>query len=367
MILQNMKTIRKSLKSVSMLLFLMLTCLTLSNAQAQECDCKTDVVFLSERYKKDYSGFQDFKIVHPDFEAQFQSFIDQSNTITDVIKCHELIGELIAYLNNGHVAYGVLEANPKFEELYDGDETDDYPSLVFPNSKTALLTIKTGNIAYKIDLDTLITTHQTQLDTIKHLIIDLRGNTGGGDDMYTNVIPFIYTNPIITHAALLWTSENNIALFENYVEHPDLPEDTRQDIENIIKKGKAHPNTFVLFGDRETDTITLENTKEFPKKVSILINGECTSATEEFLLKAKQSSKTTIYGYESSGGALDYSNLNPVFTPSGYWYATVPTTRSSRLPEHPVDPHGIAPDVLVDKDVEDVVEFVMHQYKSDDD
>jgi hypothetical protein len=354
-----MRTIKKSPNSVLLLLLLILTCLSLSNAQAQDCDCKTDVVFLSERYKTDYSGFQDFKIVHPDFEAQFQSFINQSKSITDVIKCHELIGELIAYLNNGHVAYGVLEANPKFEELYENDETDDYPSIVFPNSKTALLTIKTGNIEYKTDLDTLITTHQTQLDAIKHLIIDLRGNTGGGDDTYNNIIPFIYTNPIITHGAFLWTSENNIALFEIYVEHPDLPEDTRQDIEKMIKKGKAHPNTFVLFGDRETDTIRLEKTKEFPKKVSILIDGKCMSATEEFLLKAKQSSKTTIYGYESSGGALDYSNLNPVFTPSGYWYATVPTTRSSRLPEHPVDPHGIEPDVLVDQDVKDLIMFVI--------
>lgn len=68
-----------------------------------------------ERYKKDYSGFQDFKIAHPDYEKQFQSFIDQSTTINDVIKCHQTIGELIAYLKNGHVAFGVLEANPKFE------------------------------------------------------------------------------------------------------------------------------------------------------------------------------------------------------------------------------------------------------------
>lgn len=343
------------------LFILILTCLTLSTLQAQECDCKADVEFLVERYTKDYSGIQDFKISHPDFEKQFQSFINTSASINKVLKCHQVIGELISYLDNGHVVFGVLEENPNFEELYEDDDKDYYPSLIFPNLKTALLTIKTGNIDYKIDLDTLITTHQTKLDTIEHLIIDLRGNSGGGDDTYNTIIPFIYTNPIVTSGALLWTSENNIALFEQYVGNPNIPEETKQQIETLVKKGKEHPNTFVLFGESETDTITIDTIKDFPKKVSILIDGECMSATEEFLLKAKQSSKTTIYGYESTGGALDYSNLNPVYTPSGYWYATVPTTRSSRLPENPVDPNGIEPDVLVDSDVKDLIKFVIGQ------
>jgi hypothetical protein len=46
----------------SILLGLILTSLSFSSLQAQECDCKSDVEFLVERYKKDYSGFQDFKI-----------------------------------------------------------------------------------------------------------------------------------------------------------------------------------------------------------------------------------------------------------------------------------------------------------------
>lgn len=341
-----------------------LICLTLTNLQAQECDCKTDVAFLAERYKKDYSGIQDFKNSHPDFEKQFQIFIEQSTAIHDVVNCHKLISELIAYLNNGHVVFGVLEENPKFEELYEDDDADYYPSLVFPDSRTALLTIKTGSLDYKIDLDTLIENNLSRIDITEHLIIDLRGNSGGGDDTYTNVIPFIYTNPIITYSAFLWTSENNISLFEQYVDNPNLPDETRQQIEEIVNKGKANPNSFVLLGEKETETIELEEIKEFPRKVSILIDGKCTSATEEFLLKAKQSKKTTIYGYESTGGALDYSNLNPIITPSGYWYATVPTTRSSRLPENPVDPDGILPDVLVNKDVDNLIEFVISQYKS---
>ncbi|MDP4828482.1 MAG: S41 family peptidase, partial [Flavobacteriales bacterium] len=171
----------------------------------------------------------------------------------------------------------------------------------------------------------------------------------------------IYTNPIVTNGAYLWSSENNILLFEQYVDNPNIPEETRRQIQAIVTNGKANPNSFVLLGESETDTITLEEIRAYPKKVSIIIDKECTSATEEFLLKAKQSSKTTIYGYESSGGALDYSNLNAVITPSGYWYATVPTTRSSRLPEYPVDPHGIAPDVLVDREVKDLIMFIINK------
>ena len=354
-----MRTFNRLPKSIAGILLFGLTCLTFSTIQAQECDCETEVSFLAARYQKDYSGFQDFKISHPDYEQKFQSLIDRSSTIHEVMNCHELIGELIAYLNNGHVVYGVLEENPKFDVLYEEEESDDYPSLVFPDSKTAILTIKTGNLEYKIDLDNLIEHHKSKLDIIEHLIIDLRGNSGGGDDMYTNIIPFIYTNPIITHGTYLWTSENNISLFEEYVDNPNLPEEATQQIREIVKKGKANPNSFVLFGDNKTDTIQLEVIRAYPNQVSILIDSECTSATEEFLLKAKQSTKTTSYGYESTGGALDYANLNPVITPSGYWYATVPTTRSSRLPENPVDPHGIAPDVLVSSDVKDLLKFVL--------
>lgn len=162
----------------------------------------------------------------------------------------------------------------------------------------------------------------------------------------------------------MWTSENNISLFEEYIAHPSLPDNTRQLIEKMVQKGKEHPNTFVLFGESEIDTIRINEEKDFPKNVSILIDRECTSATEEFLLKAKQSRKTKIYGYEASGGALDYSNLNVVFTPSGYWYATVPTTRSSRLPENPIDPYGIEPDIMVDRSVEDLIEYVINQHQT---
>lgn len=358
-----MKNIKRLPNSI--LFILIFSSLPFSSLQAQECDCKSDVEFLVERYKKDYSGFQEFKILHPDYEQQFKSLVKKSISTNDVLKCNQVIAELVSYLDNGHVVFGALEENPKFDELYEDDDKDYYPSIIFPNSQTAILTIKTGNIEYKIDLDTLIQAHQTRLDSIEHLIVDLRGNSGGGDDTYNNVLPFIYTNPIITHGAYLWTSENNIALFEHYVNNPNVPTETRQELETLVRKGKEYPNTFVLLGDSETDTLTIDTIKEFPSKVSILIDSKCTSATEEFLLKAKQSSKTTIYGYESTGGALDYSNLNLVITPSGYWYATVPTTRSSRIPDNPVDPNGIKPDVLVDKDVKNLIEFVISQYKSD--
>lgn len=158
---------------------MILISLSFSSLQAQKCDCKSDVEFLVERYKKDYSGFQDFKILDPDYEKQLKSFVKKSASTNDVLKCHQVIAELISYLDNGHVVFGALEENPKFDELYEDDDKDYYPSINFPNSQTAILTLKTGNIEYKIDLDTLIQEHQTRLDSIEHLIIDLRGNSGG--------------------------------------------------------------------------------------------------------------------------------------------------------------------------------------------
>jgi hypothetical protein len=331
--------------------------------QAQICDCGNDMRFLTERYQKDYSGFQDYQRDFPNWQDKWQDLGQQADATTDVLICHELLGKLIGQINNGHVVYGALKENPRFEDLTeaaDGDR-DVFPSLTFPDAQTALLAIRTGDLDYKLDLDTLLVHHQNRLDSCRHLIIDLRGNSGGGDATFDNVLPYLYTGPIISHGASLWASENNIALFEQYLGNPNVPEDTKQEIGRIVSTAKANPGTFVPLREQLVDTIRFDTVMERPDKVSVLIDGRCTSATEEFLLKAKQSAKTTIYGAESSGGALDYSNLNPVITPSGFWYATVPTTRSNRLPTHPVDPHGIAPDVLIGEGVGDMVEYVMQQ------
>ena len=342
---------------------LLLTILFISsfaNAQNKTCDCEKDFDFLATSYIKDYSGFIDFSKLHPDYLKVIDKLSKQAETTKSIRKCDKIIGNLIKYLNNGHVQYGPTQENPMYGKgkIIKKDKGQLDPEIKFLDTKTVLFQIKSADLSYKSMLDSLISFNKVELDIAEHFIIDLRGNSGGGDAMFSNLIPYLYTNPILIHSTELWASENNIKMFENLLTNPDIPKESKEHIQKIVDKGGNNLNKFISISENKTDTLTYVAVLKSPMKVSVIIDKGCKSATEQFLLLAKQSNKTTIYGYENSGGALDYSNLNVVFTPSKYWYATVPTTRTTRLPNNPVDPNGIKPDVLVDKKIKDIIQWV---------
>lgn len=339
-----------NIRTLVILKFVLLSSLT--NAQKKNCDCGKDFDFLASSYTIDYSGIQDFSKQHPDHLQTIDKLAKQAKSIKNIKSCDKVIGKLIAYINNGHVVYGQTKENPfygKGKSKHSQGSLD--PTLTFLDNKTVLFQIKTCDLSYKNLLDSLISINKTKLDKTEHFILDLRGNEGGGDATFDPLIPYLFTNPILVHTTALWISVNNIRMFEDLIDNPNIPIEAEKDIQKIVDTGKNNPNQFIPLSKNKIDTLTLGSVSEFPKKVSVLIDKDCKSSTEQFLLLAKQSKKTKIYGTTNSGGALDYSNLNFVLTPSGFWYASVPTTRTTRLPENPVDPNVIKPDVLVDRKI----------------
>jgi hypothetical protein len=347
-----------NIKPILLIIFSLVSDLTY--AQSKTCDCGKDFDFLATSYINDYSGIQDFTILHPEYLKDIDKLSKQANATTTFDKCNKIIGKLIKYLNNGHVQGGPTKENPIFEngKVMKKNEGSFEPSIKFLDTKTVLFQIKSADLSYKSMLDSLISYSKVKLDIAEHFIIDLRGNSGGGDAMFSSLIPYLYTNPILIHSTELWASENNVKMFENLLSNPDISKENKVFIQKIVDKGKDNLNNFISISENKTDTIMLETVLKLPLKLSVIIDKDCKSATEQFLLLAKQSKKTTIYGYENSGGALDYSNLNLIFSPSKYWYATVPTTRTTRLPDNPVDPNGIKPDVLVDKKIKDIILWI---------
>jgi len=86
---------------------------------------------------------------------------------------------------------------------------------------------------------------------------------------------------------------------------------------------------------------------KYPRRVGIIINDGNASSAEQFLLEARESSKTILFGNCNTAGVLDYSNAVEENLPSGRYSLTYPMTRSRRLPDHPIDNIGIAPDVII--------------------
>jgi len=202
--------------------------------------------------------------------------------------------------------------------------------------------------AAKRSIDSIIKVNEQLLNTIPNLILDVRGNGGGGDACWEPFIPYFYTNPIREVGADLLASETTIAIFKKELENKNLSKE----------EFDYHTRTLALMEKGRGKWVTNNNDsvysaftpKAFPKKIIIIMNNECGSAAEEFLLAARQSTKVTLVG-ENSIGNLDYSNI--VTTPfSCFPYTLVyATTRSRRLDlGQGIDNVGIAPKIYLPAD-----------------
>ena len=119
-------------------------------------------------------------------------------------------------------------------------------------------------------------------------------------------------------------------------------------MKELIKAMKTNVGGFVIHPMMGGDSIIKEDTiYPYPKRVGIIINERNASAAEQFLLRAKESKKVILFGNRNTKGVLDYSNCDVEDFPSGNYQLKWPQSRSRRLPEHPIDNIGIAPDVVI--------------------
>lgn len=200
-----------------------------------------------------------------------------------------------------------------------------------------------------IVIDSLIKNNENALTQKPYLIIDLRNNGGGADYNYSPLMPYIYTNPIISVGVDIYSTPSNIIAWERLLTTFDLPEDSKKSIKRIIKKMKKNLNQFIPI--IKDDTTTYDKVYKNPKKIAVLINENCGSTTEQFLLAAKQSKKVILMGTNTSG-TLDYSNMREVEFPNlnySLWYST---TRSRRIPDNAIDKTGIIPDIKLNNNTD---------------
>ena len=91
--------------------------------------------------------------------------------------------------------------------------------------------------------------------------------------------------------------------------------------------------------------------KSRPRHVAVLIDKDCGSSCEQFLLMVRQSQSVKLIGRPTSG-ELDVSNLRPHPLPSGSRAVFYATSRSLRLPDMPIDQIGVQPDILLPRPVD---------------
>ncbi len=213
------------------------------------------------------------------------------------------------------------------------------------NENTIYFNIPSFSWESKATIDSLFSSNKDNLSKSSNLILDLRNNGGGSDDVYSIISPYLYTQPIKGIGVDMYASNDNIKGWELMLQDPNLPSANKAEYQKIVDKLKLQLNQNVEIVEDYIDSTYTPLI--FPKNVVILINEGCASSTEQLLLEAIQSKKVTLMGQNTSG-TLDYSNLRESdFCEMPYTLWT-PTTRSRRIDiGNGIDGIGIRPAVYL--------------------
>ncbi|WP_162800062.1 S41 family peptidase [Pedobacter jeongneungensis] len=213
------------------------------------------------------------------------------------------------------------------------------------STKTLYIKISTFNQSNAKNIDSLFKANRSNLSKMPYLILDLRNNGGGADFSYRPITPYLYTNTFREIGADVLSTSDNIAGWAAIATTNGLPPDQKVFISDVIEKMEQSKGKLVSFSDDHN--VTLDSVKPYPQKVIILINKNCGSTTEEFLLLAKQSSKVTLMG-EHTAGVLDYSNVRGADFSCMPYMLYWATSRSRRIDEGiAIDNIGIMPDKVL--------------------
>lgn len=223
------------------------------------------------------------------------------------------------------------------------------------DSQTLLLTVPTMNESVRLQLDSLVKANTALLERMPNLIIDCRNNGGGSDITFYPLRPYVYTGSVKGYRSQIYATEDNIEKYDKLRKDKNFPKKYRIYYGHLARKMKRKKGEFV--GKCGEGTQKFKKVKPFPKRVAILINGNCASSCEQFVYYAEQSRRVTLIG-QNTAGIKDYGNLHTVDFPSGKFGLAYPTSRSCRVAVgKPIDGIGIPPDVRVDEKEKDWVGF----------
>jgi hypothetical protein len=250
----------------------------------------------------------------------------------------------------------------KFADIY--FKSLDSKSLYLEEINPTTLYFRIPSFEYKEkqSIDKLISSNKKKILKTEKLIIDIRNNGGGSDNSWNALLPLICTNQVYLDGVEFLSTELNNQLFLNMIKDRNFL--VRMWGKNKYKKLQSRLGEFV---NLHNDTVFtyVSKVNEYPKNIGIIINKGCGSATEQFLLFAKQSKKVKLFG-TNTFGCLDISNLISVDSPCKeirLWYCL---SRSLRIPHMVIDDIGLQPDLYIDETIPQHkwVEYVLNEMEN---
>ncbi|TLX50821.1 peptidase S41 [Pseudoalteromonas ruthenica] len=266
----------------------------------------------------------------------------------------------VGFIDQNHLSLGnnwltLSRQNPKEESkaevLQYVQLMESKTPLVQQLSKeTALLRIPSFSYTDKKHIDTVIRDNLETILSTENLIIDIRGNGGGSDISYEEILPIIYTNPIRNVGVEFLSTPLNNSRMLKFIDDENFSDDDKKWAKEGYKTLQQRPGQFVNLDAQSVSVKKLENVNPLPKKVGILIDESNGSTAEQFLLAAKQSYKVKLLGAPTRG-VLDISNMHQVDSPSKNLTLHYSLSKSLRIPEMTIDGKGIQPDFYLDSSI----------------
>src|SRR6056297_43176 len=277
---------------------------------------------------------------------------------------YNLYDDCVLYFNNLQSAFVKIQPEPNLTKAQIQLKVDEIEGFYIKKltEKSTLLSISSFMYNNVERIEKLIANHTSLLENTEHLIIDVRNNGGGTDDGYREILPYICTNPIRMVGAQFLATQGLIDGLQNWMNK--LPDEEKYDadrarIKNKIALYSKHLGEFVGSGSKPVYIDTIAPAVRGPSQVIILANRGTASAAESFIYKAKQSKKVKVMGIPTAG-VLDYGSARKFdFGCDGY-NLSLPTFRSQRLPEYPIDNIGIQPDLYMDQHVKDWIQYALN-------
>lgn len=236
-----------------------------------------------------------------------------------------------------------LDRSFKFQET-------NVPLFEKLSEKTCIIRIPSFDGSKKKMIDSVIKVNYKTITSTENFIIDVRNNGGGSDMSFSELIPFIYTDPVRTVGLEYLSTSLNNKRMESFLKEPDLSEEDKKWINSSLEKLNNNLGKFVNLDSSIVSTFTYDSIYTYPKQVGIIINGGCGSTTEQFILTAKQSRKVKLFG-TTTFGSLDVSNMYSVKSPCNDLELGYCLSKSFRIPQFTIDGKGLQPDYFLDTSI----------------
>lgn len=247
--------------------------------------------------------------------------------------------------------YPKTDDEPKYVQYFKSIRAE-LPYIEELNETTLYLRIPSFGNSYKMAIDSVLNVNKDKLLKTTNLIIDIRNNGGGSDASYSEIIPFLYTNPIRSVGVEYLSTELNNQRMLDFINKPEygIDDEGKKWAKEAYDKLEPKIGQFVNLNEHIVSEDKRDTIYQFPQNVGIIINNGNGSTAEQFLLEAKQSKKVKLFGV-TTFGVLDISNMYFVESPCKEFQLGYSLSRSMRIPDFTIDEKGIQPDYYIDKSI----------------